>query len=249
LLIVGKIQKLCFILAVLFSMVFPLWAAEEWKSLDPDTSAAHFSSKILKDLSFFFTTDNASILCVGTIATAYDWGVYDRDNRLAADLGKWNAQPLFDFGNFYGEGWVEGGAALGSWTLGSLTDDLKLQQFGRDASESLLLSTILVSGVKVTVNRQRPNGDSFSFPSGHSITAFCVAPVIQKYWGWEAGIPAYLLAILTGLSRVEDHKHYLSDVIAGGTLGIIIGNSVVHAPKDVTVSVAPGTVNFNLAFN
>jgi hypothetical protein len=249
LLIGGKIQKLCLIPIFLFSVSSPLWASEEWKALDPDTSAAHFSSKILKDLSFLFTTDNASILCVGTIATAYDWGAYDRDNALASDLKKWNVRPLFDFGNFYGEGWVEGGAALGSWTLGSLIDDPKLQQFGRDASESLLLATLLVTGAKLAVNRERPDGGKYSFPSGHTITAFCVAPVVQKYWGWEAGIPAYLVATWSGLSRVEVNRHYLSDVIAGATLGIIIGNSVVHSPKDVTVSVAPGAVNFNLAFN
>ncbi len=183
------------------------------------------------------------------MATAFDWGGYDSKNLLAGDLVNLNVQPAFDFGNFYGEGWVEGGAALGSWSLGAVVNDPKLQQFGRDATESLLLSTVLVTCVKYSVNRNRPDGGSYSFPSGHTITAFCFAPVVQKYWGWEAGIPAYALAALTAFARVEGYHHYLSDVIAGAALGIIVGNAVVYSPKDVSVSVGMGELNLKLAFN
>jgi membrane-associated phospholipid phosphatase len=186
---------------------------------------------------------------VGTAATAYDWAALDGQNSLASDLRGWNTQSLFDFGNFYGAGWVEGGLGVGGWGLGALTGDLRLQEFGRDACESLAASTILVEGVKVTVNRTRPNGSSDSFPSGHSITAFCLAPVVARYGGWELGIPAYALAAVTGLARVEGHYHYLSDVLAGATLGILIGNAVVYAPKDLSVSVAPGNMNLKLVFN
>ena len=36
-------------------------------------------------------------------------------------------------------------------------------------------------------------------------------------------MPAYLLAGLTGASRIHDNKHYLSDVIFGASLGIALG--------------------------
>ena len=36
-------------------------------------------------------------------------------------------------------------------------------------------------------------------------------------------MPAYLLAGLTGVSRIHDNKHYLSDVIFGASLGIALG--------------------------
>ena len=103
--------------------------------------------------------------------------------------------------------------------------------------------------MKVAVNRTRPDGGNLSFPSGHSITAFCFAPVAQKYGGWELGIPAYLLATVTAMARVEGRYHYLSDVIAGATLGIVVGNAVVYAPKDISISIAPGQLHLNLAFN
>lgn len=210
----------------------------------------HFPEKLLGDLPKLFIPENILPFSVGTAATAFDWAVFDPQNDLAASLQNLKTQPLFDFGNFYGEGWVEGGGALGSWGVGALTSDRRLAEFGRDATESLVTSTILVTGLKYAVGRERPNGaDNHSFPSGHAITAFCFAPVVQKYWGWGAGVPAYLFATVTALARVEGYHHYLSDVLAGATLGIVIGNSVVYAPKDVTVSVGPGEVTVALAFN
>ena len=235
-------------LFLFFTSISPS-AGEEWQSPDTDTSIGHFPTKIVTDLSHIFSQENVPVLFVGTIATAFDWGAYDSTNSLAANLIQLNAQPLFDFGNFYGEGWVEGGAALGSWSLGALTNDPKLQQFGRDATESLMMSTVLVTGVKYAVNRTRPDGGDYSFPSGHSITAFCIAPVVQKYWGWGAGIAAYGLATVTAFARVEGYHHYLSDVMAGATLGIILGNAVVYSPKDVSVSVGLDQVDFKLTFN
>jgi membrane-associated phospholipid phosphatase len=41
-------------------------------------------------------------------------------------------------------------------------------------------------------------------------------------------VPAYLLASGIGLSRVEKNKHYLSDVLAGATLGIVVGRTVTR---------------------
>jgi membrane-associated phospholipid phosphatase len=73
--------------------------------------------------------------------------------------------------------------------------------------------------------------------------------VVAKYWGWEAGVAAYTLGTVTALARVEGGYHYPSDVLAGATLGILIGNAVVYAPKDVTVSAGPGQINLKLAFN
>ena len=235
----------CFLL--FSSFAGSLRANEGFTSPDKDTSLKHFPDKILQDIPHLFIPENIAPFAVGSAATALDWAAWDGQNPLAANLDSWNTEPLFDFGNFYGEGWLEGGAALGGWSLGTLWEDEKLQQFGRDSAESLAVSAVLCFGIKLAVNRTRPEGGGLGFPSGHAITAFCVAPVIQKYWGWEAGVPAYVLATVTGLARVEDYHHYLSDVIAGATLGIVIGNAVVYAPKDVSVSVGPGQWSLNLA--
>jgi membrane-associated phospholipid phosphatase len=233
----------------LFGCIFPVGAQEPWTSPDTDASLAHFPSKLVSDIPRFFISDNIVPFSVGGLATAVQWAAWDNQSTLACDLQKWNTQPLFDLGDFYGEGWVEVGASLGSWAVGALADDMRLQQFGRDAAESILLSTVVVTAIKLPVNRTRPDGGNYSFPSGHTIMAFCVAPVVTRYFGWGAGVPAYLLATVTGLARVEGNHHYLSDVFAAATLGIVIGNAVVYKPKDFSVSLAPGRMGLNWAFN
>ena len=227
----------------------PVCAQEPWTSPDTNTSLAHFPCKLVNDIPRFFISDNIVPFSAGSLATAVQWAAFDGQSTLASDLRHWNTPSLFDLGNFYGEGWVQAGGALGTWAIGAAADNARLQQFGRDAGESLLLSTVVVTAIKYPVNRTRPDGGNYSFPSGHTITAFCVAPVVTRYFGWGAGVPAYLLAALTGLARVEGEHHYLSDVFAGATLGIVIGNAVVYKPKDVSVSAGPGQVRIKLAFN
>jgi len=41
-------------------------------------------------------------------------------------------------------------------------------------------------------------------------------------------VPAYFLAGVVGASRIQQEKHYLSDVVAGATLGFIVGRAVVR---------------------
>ena len=120
------------------------WAEEGGKSRDSDPSLLHFPVKCVDDLPRLFDQNNVPVFLIGTIATAYVWGADDPKNQLQKDLSGLNAGPLFEFGNFYGEGWVEGGTALTAWALGPVLGDSKLALFGRDAMESLLVSTALV---------------------------------------------------------------------------------------------------------
>ncbi len=222
----------------------------DWQSPDPDVSLGHFPTKLVDDLPHLFIPENIAPLAIGGLATSVDWATLDGQNSLASDLQNWKTQPLWNFGNFYGEGWVEGSAALGSWGIGALTDNLKVQEFGRDAAESLVDATVTVTVLKYAVGRERPDGsNNFSFPSGHTITAFCIVPAVFKYWGVQAGVETCALGTLTALARVEGYHHYLSDTIAGATLGILIGNAVVYAPKDVKVTLGPGEIGLQLAFN
>ena len=46
---------------------------------------------------------------------------------------------------------------------------------------------------------------------------------------WGIGIPAYVLASMTAVARMEDHRHFASDVVAGAFLGVIIGKLVTPA--------------------
>jgi len=78
--------------------------------------------------------------------------------------------------------------------------------------------------LKYTTKRQRPEGRTTfdSFPSGHTSSAFAGASFIQRRYGWKYGKYAYILAALTGVSRMEgpDGYHDIWDVLGGAAVGI-----------------------------
>ena len=70
--------------------------------------------------------------------------------------------------------------------------------------------------------------DKFSFPSGHTMTAFSVALVISYFYpGLEA--PLFFLAVSIAVSRVVLGMHFLSDVLAGAVLGVALGCASITA--------------------
>ena len=88
---------------------------------------------------------------------------------------------------------------------------------------------VLVLTIKLLVRRRRPPGewgaiyrttDPHSFPSGHAARAVLLA-ILLTAWGpaWAAPL-AIVWAPLVALARVALGVHYLSDVLAGGLLGL-----------------------------
>lgn len=88
-------------------------------------------------------------------------------------------------------------------------------------SKALAGTLAITYGLKLAINKERPNGENNnSFPSGHTSVAFASAAFVQKRYGWEYGIPAYLLAGYVGYTRIEANKHYGVDVLAGAAIGV-----------------------------
>lgn len=99
----------------------------------------------------------------------------------------------------------------------------------------ILVTALVVFTIKLLVRRKRPEGewgtvyrktDPHSFPSGHATRAAMLA-VVAIGWGppWF-GLLLALWAPLVVLARVAMGVHYLSDVVAGALLGILIGLAV-----------------------
>lgn len=91
---------------------------------------------------------------------------------------------------------------------------------------SFVLMGIVVLSMKSLAGVLRPDStDLLSFPSGHTATAFTATCLLCKEYGyrnrWIASL-IYLPAILTGLSRQLNNRHWLSDVLAGATIGIMM---------------------------
>lgn len=98
-----------------------------------------------------------------------------------------------------------------------------------DATGLLVLSEGIMSGtvftIKHAVGRERPDGADFrSFPSGHTANAFATAEFLNQEYKdvspW-IGYAGYTVATATGVLRMYNNKHWLSDVVAGAGFGIL----------------------------
>lgn len=79
--------------------------------------------------------------------------------------------------------------------------------------------------IKTTSNIERPDGsNNRSFPSGHTANAFLGAEFLyQEYKDVSVwyGITGYAVATGTGLLRMTNDKHWLTDVATGAGIGIL----------------------------
>jgi undecaprenyl-diphosphatase len=64
--------------------------------------------------------------------------------------------------------------------------------------------------------------DQFSFPSGHTITAFSVTVALGMFYP-EMQPGLYFCAASIAASRILLGMHFLSDVLAGALLGALLG--------------------------
>ncbi len=149
-----------------------------------------------------------------------------------ATVNFFSRNPMRTFGNV---GDAAGGSVavtaigLGLFSAGRIVPGDTFRSASYDASQAILITTVYTFGLKVATNRRRPDlSNRQSFPSGHASAAFSWATVLGKYYGWRAEVPAYTVASLIGLSRLAHKSHYLSDVVAGATLGHAVGLTVVR---------------------
>ncbi|MFC1618506.1 phosphatase PAP2 family protein [Candidatus Neomarinimicrobiota bacterium] len=166
-------------------------------------------------------------------------------------------EPMARFGDSWGGGLgvvtILPGIYLADRVFGYAGQDTR-QRLGFTFS-SLLSVSIVTYILKPSIGRERPNGrGNLSFPSGHTSFTFGIAEVIRTLYGNRAGTLFYLMALNTGISRIHDNKHYLSDVIAGAGLGVGIvrgfhlAGSNTENRAAIRLLPAPGGVRLELVF-
>lgn len=161
------------------------------------------------------------------IAGALSLSVRHEDADLTRRaVGSERLDTMFEPGSAIGSGAVQVGAAFGTYVLGRTTGNLRLALIGGDLVRAQIVNTALTQTLKFAVNRERPDGGRYSFPSGHSSGTFATAAVLQRHLGWKVGAPAFAVAAYVAGSRLQENKHYMSDVIFGAGLGIVSGRTV-----------------------
>ena len=126
-----------------------------------------------------------------------------------------------------GDSWFWAIALIALWISGdTFWKEWAVVQFG---SISVLVVVVLL--IKFRVRRQRPEGewgriyrntDPHSFPSGHAARAFLIATIAAGLGPGGVAVALWIWAPLVALARVAMGVHYVSDVVAGALLGILV---------------------------
>ena len=101
-------------------------------------------------------------------------------------------------------------------------------RLGVSAALSYGLMAGFVNGIKYTAKELRPDGSTYnSWPSGHTATSFVGATILHKEYGltrspWYS-VAGYGVATATGVMRVLNNRHWVSDVLSGAGIGIMSG--------------------------
>src|SRR5215510_3095976 len=96
--------------------------------------------------------------------------------------------------------------------------------------EGIGLSSLLTVGIKAAFGRKRPNANDGplaffkggqSFISGDTTPTFAAAATISEAFDyhWWAAIPAYSLAVMTGVGRMGKDAHWASDILGSALVG------------------------------
>ena len=150
-----------------------------------------------------------------------------RVNQKAEQGGKKNTQLLTDFKTgiddytqFFGPAMVVG------LKLGGYEGRSDWPRLLASAGMSYAIMAGFVNGIKYTAKEMRPDGSTAnSWPSGHTATAFVGASLLHKEYGltrspWWS-VAGYGVATATGVMRVLNNRHWISDVMSGAGIGIM----------------------------
>jgi hypothetical protein len=104
-----------------------------------------------------------------------------------------------------------------------------------DQTKYLLISNLITAGItqglKYITLKPRPNGAPYAFPSGHTSFAFNNATVLFNEFSETAPVFAYsgyAFAATTGIFRMLNNKHWLSDVLVGAGIGMLVTELVYY---------------------
>ena len=213
--------------------------AESGPSRAVASTIQDFVGQAVDDFRRIPSWQNLAILTAGGIGATFG---HTMDRRVSDSMSQSSGlEGLLQTGEMAGGARTQFAAAVATYTLGRVIGSGKVSEIGADLIGAQILTQTMTAAIKLSVGRTRPDGTQYSFPSGHASVTFATATVLQRHLGWKAGVPAYGLAAYVAASRVQDKRHFLSDVTFGAALGIVAGRSVSIGRGDTRFAVAPAT--------
>lgn len=186
------------------------------------------------DFKNFFSGDTGRTLAYTAIAAvaAAPW------DREGVNNGFGIPTTVFQSGNVIGNFAFQIGAGFAAYGAGKAFGNQRISFVGRDIVRAQVVSQVMVQSLKYVVRRDRPDhSNNQSFPSGHSASAFATATVLQRYYGWKVGVPAYALGSYVALARMSWNRHHATDVVMGAGFGIASARTVTMSMAKTKFSV------------
>ena len=215
-----------------------------------------FFGDIGQDFGAIFTSkETIPILGLGLAASAGGILLDDEvaTSRFSTELveGGFNDR-FFEPGELMGSWMVQFGVPIATFGVGELAGASEIAKVSRELIRAQIVSQTLTQAIKRSARRMRPDGSSASsFPSGHTSATFAAATVFQRRYGWKAGVPAFAFATWVATSRLNEQKHWLSDLPLGAAIGVMAGRTVTRNVGQWTMSPmlrhGGGGVQFTLA--
>jgi membrane-associated phospholipid phosphatase len=213
------------------------FAYDEWTMFSSPFRKSSYSTRAVKKYVIPFAVVTAAL--IATDRKTADLLPNSRDQAV------WSGR-VSQFGAAYS---LAGGAGA-MYLIGKATHDRHASETGWLGLEAIAHTQVLTFGIKQATNRHRPTTDEIgrgfwnggdSFPSGHAATSFALAAVVSYEYRDHIAVPiaAYSLATLVSVSRVSARRHWASDIVAGGSMGFLVGRYIYRRHHDPNL---PGTV-------
>lgn len=191
------------------------------------TSLKRFPANLGRSFVGLFAAGNVKPFLIGSALTGASLPL-DGPTQRFFERQRWDA--FGSAGNVAGGTPVIASTVGGLFVVGRFVGDQRFRNMSYALGEAAVLNGLLTTGLKYAVRRERPDrSNNLSFPSGHTSDSFTLAAVLAHSYGPRAAIPAYTIAGLIGVSRMARDVHHLSDVLAGATLGLLVGRSAAAA--------------------
>ncbi|GIV53373.1 MAG: hypothetical protein KatS3mg038_3894 [Candidatus Kapaibacterium sp.] len=150
---------------------------------------------------------------------------------------------LAQVGNALGQSWSAAALSAAIIAGGTITGSEHTVTSGRQLLEALAVAGFITTATKIAVGRARPwrnRGDGFflparwddgqwSFPSGHATIGGTILGVaLARGQSVTLHVGAAAVAFTIAWARIYSDQHWVSDVIAGTTIGATVGYALAR---------------------